>query len=373
MLILRQARCLPQAITHTKGLGLSDYVPGCGLQLDLDACLGRSFGREHDAVQIEITIRATQVLHLETLHMDALHQPLPIGIQGIQRIDGVMLGLVCGGIVEHEQRMKALDTRLCRISLHLLWLIHDDDRSVSGDHVNGTAAAKLIPFGIDDAALLAPSSLLHRGGEGLGIDDHDAQLGFGGETIQLLQVAAVIDEPTHLLVVVLHEMILQHGEALGHTLPDGDAGHHDDELPPAILLIQLKHRLDIDIGLSRSGLHLDVEVQCAYSFHQALRRGDVTPVLDCTDLLQQGLLVQLDTGVAIARLLLFIMNLLLLLASYISAIGSHPMRGLTGKDVHGVLHRLRLVLLDFKLEFHFCLLCIEAICFPVSYIISYIG
>ena len=90
-------------------------------------------------------------------------------------------------------------------------------------------------------------------------------------------------------------------------------------------------------------------------------------------MLQQGLLVQLDTGVAIARLLLFIMNLLLLLASYISAIGSHPMRGLTGKDVHGVLHRLRLVLLDFKLEFHFCLLCIEAICFPVSYIISYIG
>lgn len=67
------------------------------------------------------------------------------------------LGLVCGGIVEHEQRLEALDTRLCGISLHLLWLIHDDDRSVSGDHVNGTAAAKLIPFGIDDAALLAPS------------------------------------------------------------------------------------------------------------------------------------------------------------------------------------------------------------------------
>ena len=54
-------------------------------------------------------------------------------------------------------------------------------------------------------------------------------------------------------------MILQHPETFGHALSDGDARHHDNELAPAVTLVQLKHRLDVNVSLASPGLHLDVK------------------------------------------------------------------------------------------------------------------
>ena len=39
-------------------------------------------------------------------------------------------------------------------------------------------------------------------------------------------------------------------ERFVHAFTDGDAGDHDDELGPAVALVQLEHRLDVAVGLA---------------------------------------------------------------------------------------------------------------------------
>jgi hypothetical protein len=52
-------------------------------------------------------------------------------------------------------------------------------------------------------------------------------------------------------------------EGLQDAFADGDAGHHHDELAPAVFPVQLEHRLDVAVGLAGAGLHLDVEIHVA--------------------------------------------------------------------------------------------------------------
>lgn len=58
-------------------------------------------------------------------------------------------------------------------------------------------------------------------------------------------------------------MLLGVLEALVDALTDGHARHHDDELRPAVEAVQLEHRLRVDLGLARAGLHLHIELACA--------------------------------------------------------------------------------------------------------------
>ena len=55
-------------------------------------------------------------------------------------------------------------------------------------------------------------------------------------------------------------MILRHLERLVHALADSDARYDNDELCPAIRLVELVHSLDVGIGFSDAGLHLDGQV-----------------------------------------------------------------------------------------------------------------
>ena len=55
-------------------------------------------------------------------------------------------------------------------------------------------------------------------------------------------------------------MLLRHLKRLIHTLADGDAGYHNDELAPTIVLVQLVHGLDVSIGLANAGFHLNGQV-----------------------------------------------------------------------------------------------------------------
>lgn len=48
-----------------------------------------------------------------------------------------------------------------------------------------------------------------------------------------------------------------------YPLPNSNARHDDNELAPAIALVQLEHRLDIAVGLTRAGFHLDIEIDPA--------------------------------------------------------------------------------------------------------------
>jgi len=229
-------------------------------------------GRENYVIQIEITACAAQVLHLKALHVDTLYQLLTIGIECIQRIDGIVLGLVCRRVVKYKQWIESLDTRLCGITLHLLRLVHNDNRMIGGNHINRSATAKFIALGVDDTALLALATLLHKGGKGLSIDNHYAQSRIGRETIELLQIAAIIDKPTSLFAIVLHKMLFQHIKTLGYALTNGNTWYYDDKFTPTILLVQFKHCLNIDVCLTCTCLHLNIEVYRTYTFGKCSRR-----------------------------------------------------------------------------------------------------
>ena len=93
--VLCQSGFFTQAVAYTKGLYLANDSARCCFGLYLYASHRWLLGRENYVIQIEITARSSQVLHLEALYMDTLHQLLTVGIECIQRIDGIVLGLVC--------------------------------------------------------------------------------------------------------------------------------------------------------------------------------------------------------------------------------------------------------------------------------------
>src|SRR3546814_18975885 len=80
---------------------------------------------------------------------------------------------------------------------------------------------------------------------------------------QLVQPLRVVDEEARLLTVGLGEVLCRDRQRFGDAFADGDAGHNDDELRPAIAAVQLEHRCDIAIGFASAGLHLDIEMTLA--------------------------------------------------------------------------------------------------------------
>src|SRR3546814_15624525 len=73
---------------------------------------------------------------------------------------------------------------------------------------------------------------------------------------QLVQPLRVVDEEARLLTVGLGEVLCRDRQRFGDAFADGDAGHNDDELRPAIAAVQPEPRLSISIGFASSVLHL---------------------------------------------------------------------------------------------------------------------
>ena len=171
----------------------------------------------------------------------------------------------------------------------------------------------------------------------------------------MLQIGAVVDKPAGLLAVILHEVVFEHPETLGHSFADGDAGHHDDEFRPAVPLVHLEHRLDIDVGLSRTGLHLDVETAGAQSSGQSLGTLDVVAVLYLMDVLQQLRGVEPNLLVPVAGLQLTFIHpglVFFLPLAEVATVCGISLRRLSGKHIDRTLHHIGLVLLYLESEFH---------------------
>ena len=94
----------------------------------------------------------------------------------------------------------------------------------------------------------------------MGVNDHHADVVGLRKGVDVVEAAAVINEVASLLAVLLHEVIDGDVKTLLHALSDGDAWHHYDKLCPTILLVQLKHGLDIDVCLSGTCLHLHIKL-----------------------------------------------------------------------------------------------------------------
>ena len=235
------------------------------LHFQLDAGHWRLRLGKKDVIQVQVRTGALEILYLEAFNLDFLDQFLLVCIQCIKGIDAVMRGLMGCGVVQDKERPETLQSALCGISFHLLGLIHDDDGPVSCNHIDGLTGAEVIALRVDDAAGATGGTFLHIRSKGLRVDNHHVDASIRREGIQLLQVGRVVDKETSLFAIVLHEMVLQHSEGFMHALTDSNGRDHHNELGPAVTLVELEHRFDIDIRLSCTGLHFDVQPQTAQS------------------------------------------------------------------------------------------------------------
>ena len=154
--------------------------------------------------------------------------------------------------------MNSASFSVVAFALHLLRLVQDQDRPVLLDDIDGPARLEVVQFLIDAPGILA------TGVERLHVDDHHVDPGVRGKALQIVELLRVVDEVAGALAVLLQEVLRHDLEGFQHPFADGDARHHDDELAPAVALVQLEHRLDVAVGLARAGLHLDVEIDVAH-------------------------------------------------------------------------------------------------------------
>jgi len=76
-----------------------------------------------------------------------------------------------------------------------------------------------------------------------------------------MQLLGVVDKEPGLFLVILLEVLCGNLQRFVDTFTNGNAGHHNNELAPAILTVQLKNGSNITVRLTRACLHLDVQVE----------------------------------------------------------------------------------------------------------------
>ena len=299
-------------------------------------------------MQVQVARSARQALHRDAAHGDLLHQLLVVGVQRVQAVNLVVRCLVRGRVAQQHQGLELLQGFQGLCAFHLLRFVQDQDGSVRADDINRAARLEVVQH-LVNAAVVSPT-----GGKGLHVDDHDVDARIRRKALQVVQLLGVVDEEARLLLVGLQEVLGGDLERLGDALTDGDAGHDDDELAPAIAAVQLEDRLDVAVGLARARFHLHIEVDAGdLVLHQRVGQRQVLAALHLLDVVQQSKVGQRQVRVLEARVREQVFRALLGLAR-VNAIGD-GLRGcgwLALEAIHHGLHRRRLVGLCLELEFH---------------------
>ena len=346
--------------------------------LQLHFCPWRILRGDDDAFQIQILVRTTQIFDLKAFDFDFLDQPLIISVQRIQNVDQIVLLGVGSRVIQCEKRIELFQGFLRGRVLfaHLLRFVQNQDRTVGGNHINRAAGAELVPLGVNNSrsgitlAAFHVLVLVHGCRKRLRVDDHDIDAGIAGKGIQLIQVAAVVDKEPCLFAVALHKVIGSDLKGLLYPLTDGDTRYNNDKFAPAIPLVQLEHGLDVNIGLACAGFHLNIQRTPAQRGNQLFRLMNIAFCLQCTNILHQICICQLQSFILEARIVDQILQLhlccivpignkaqLLRLcrqASHIPQVRHACIVGLALKDPCHRIHSIRLVLLNLKTKLHLC-------------------
>ena len=142
-------------------------------------------------------------------------------------------------------------------------------------------------------------------------------------------------------------MILHGLKALVDALADRDAGDDNDKLGPAVALVELKHGLDVDIGLSGASLHLDIELHPAELVHQLIALCDIAVMLDFSDISEE---IHAGCYRLIGKALSSKGKLIS--APKVLDIREPVLERLSLEDIHHGINRVGLVLLYLECEFH---------------------
>ena len=75
-----------------------------------------------------------------------------------------------------------------------------------------------------------------------------------------MQPLGVIGKKAGLFMVLLGKVFCGYLKRFLYPFADGNAGHHNDELAPAELLVHLKNRFNVAVGFTRTCFHLHIDV-----------------------------------------------------------------------------------------------------------------
>ena len=367
LVLLHFLRNIVEIIADTKNTGftIDGFVVG---NFQFNFSHRRLFAGKYDLLQIQITVRSAEVLDLKALDLNFLDQPFVEGIQRIQHIHQIVPFDVGGGIVEREQRVEIFQRLLRYIAAHLLRLVQNDDRAVCLNNINRAAGTELIPFGIDNTGFLALAILFQRGGKRLRVDNHHIDAGVGRKVVELVQVGAVINEEPCFLSVILHKMVGGDLKGFLHALTDCNRGNDHNKLAPAVLLVQLEHGFDVDIGFAGAGFHLNVQAATPHVMYQLRGQFNIVLALQSVDVLQKLIIGQRNslifiTGIAQQILQFHLFRIICewqktqLLRFLVQGSGVADIRHaaavrLPRKDIDHGVHRIGLILLYFEIELH---------------------
>lgn len=141
---------------------------------------------------------------------------------------------VGGRVAEDHQRFELGQRLPASFCLPSSVVIQNQDGAVAADHIDRLARLEIVQLVIDAAVILS------RGIERLDIDDHDVDARIGREAFQMGQLLGVVGKEADLFAVALGEMLGGDFKRFEHSLTDGNAGHHHDELGPAVPLVHLE-------------------------------------------------------------------------------------------------------------------------------------
>ena len=193
---------------------------------------------------------------MDGFYRDLLDQLLIVCFDRVEAVDHVVdaVRAVRGGVAQRHERMELLQPFLGLLALDRLRLVDYQYRIGTGDDVDGATAAELVQLHVDAAGVRA------FGVERLTVDDHAVDGAVLREVRDVGEFGGVVDEEPDRLAVLGLEVLLRDLERFIDALADGDAGDDDDELAPAVELVQLVNGLYVCIGLADAGLHLDGQV-----------------------------------------------------------------------------------------------------------------
>ena len=235
---------------HQPGLTVEGFIIS---NLQLDTGHRRLLRRDYNRLQIKILIRTTQILNVNPLHFNPFYQLFVISIQRIQNIYQLMVLLVSRRVIQTKKRIKFLKALLCRRSTHFLRFIQNHNWTVCLNNIYRSPGPKIIQLHPNSSCIFT------TGIKCLNVDYHDANICTLAKIINLCQIFRVIYKSSCLLSIILHEMLLHGIKALADALTDSNAWNNYYKFTPAVLLIQFKHRFNINIGLSSASLHFHIK------------------------------------------------------------------------------------------------------------------
>ena len=163
-------------------------------------------------------------------------------------------------IIQSKQRIKPLQCFLSGRPFHLLWLVKYDDRVTLSNNINRHLRTKIITPAVHFARSLVICPFFKCSIKRLHIYNHDRESILSCKIIvNLIKVVTIVHKITCLPAILLHEVFFHDLKGLLHALTNSNRRNNHNKLVPAVTLGQLKHSLDIDVGLACTSFHLYIQ------------------------------------------------------------------------------------------------------------------